>query len=181
MKKAVIIILLFISAFNLAAQRLPADLDAAVKISRSGFNQDLLDTMMNYKIMQQIQLGMDYDRRDNIIDIIEQTKKTARTRKIVGWTSLVTGVLAGGAYAFFAVSGNEAYDSYLNATITSDAVDYREQFRLYDLLGYVSLGVAGVGAGVSALSFSNTPSLDYLNDKYSALDKKIQFLEGELQ
>jgi len=181
MKKVAIIVLLFVSAVTLSAQKLPADLDAAVKIPESGFNQELLDTMLNYKVMQQVQLGMDYDHRDDIIKTIEQKKRVIKNRKATGWTSFLTSVLAGGAYAFLAVSGNEAYDNYLNASVTDEAVDYREQFELYDLLGYVSLGVVGVGAGVSAISFSNTPSLDNLNSKLIAVDKKIEFLEGVLQ
>ena len=181
MKKIAVIVLLFLSAFNLIAQELPADLDAAVKITESGFTRELLNTMMNYKEMQQIQLGIIYDRRDDIIETIERTRRLGKKRKATGWTFLVTSVLAGGAYAFFAVSGNAAYDNYLDATITADAVEYREQFQFYDLLGYVSLGVAGAGAGVSAISFANTPSLDNLNEEYIAIDKKIQSLEGVLQ
>ena len=181
MKKVAIIVLLFISVFTLSAQRLPADLSAAVKISKSGFNQELLDTMLNYKVMQRTQLEDYYNSKDTFIRIIEKEKRVIKNRKATGWTSLLTSALAGGAYAFFAVSGNEAYENYLNASITEDAVDYREQFELYDLLGYVSLGVIGVGAGVSAISFSNTPSLDNLNNKLIAIDKKIEFLEGVLQ
>ena len=181
MKKIAITVLLFISIFNLAAQSLPADLKAAVEISESGFNQDLLNTMMNYKEIQQIRLGEIYNRRDEITGNIEQKKRAIRSRKIVGWTSLVTGVLAGGAYVYFAGLGNDAYDNYLNATITTDAVDYKEQFRLYDLLGYISLGVTGTGAGVSVYSFSNIPSLDNLNSEFISFDEEIQLLEGVLQ
>ena len=65
--------------------------------------------------------------------------------------------------------------------ITEDAIDYKEQFRLYDLLGYISLGVAGAGAGVSFLSFSNIPSLDNLNSEFTSFDEEIQLLEGVLQ
>ena len=181
MKIIAIIVLLLTSAFNLAAQSLPADLQAAVTISESGSSRDLLNTMMNYEDIQQVRLGILYNRRDHVAETIEQMKRAARSRKVVGWTSLVTGVLAGGAYVYFAGLGNDAYDNYLNATITADAVDYKEQFRLYDLLGYVSLGVAGAGALVSADSFLMIPSLDILNNEYSRVDKEIQYLEGALQ
>ena len=137
--------------------------------------------MMNYKEIQQAQLGDIYIRRDEITEIIEQKKRAAKSRKIIGWTSLIASALAGGAYVYFAGLGNDAYDNYLNATITADAVDYKEQFRQYDLLGYVSLGVASAGAVVSAVSFSIIPSLDDLYNGYEALREEIQLLEGVLQ
>jgi hypothetical protein len=53
--------------------------------------------------------------------------------------------------------------------------------RLYDRLGYVSLGVAGAGAITSLSTFLSIPSLDDLNNEYEVLGKEIRFLEGVLQ
>jgi len=188
MKKIVIIILLFVSIFTLAAQSLPADLDAAVQISISGTNKDLVNTMMDYKniektnrLSQKKQLAEDYKERDAIKIMIEKRKIDVRNKKIESWGYLITSAIFGGASAYFAEAGSNAYDNYLDATISSDAVTNRYIFQAYDTLSYVSLGAAGLGTGMSIASFIGTPSLDDLNNKLIAIDKKIEFLEGVLQ
>jgi len=192
MKKQTVILLLFISIFNLAAQSLPADLKAAVIISESGGNQDLLNTIMNYKKIQKVQQQeqnelqqsqlLDLNKqRDTVSSNILLKKRAVKRRKAAGWTTLITSALAGGAYALFTVLGNESYDDYLDASITADVIDYREQFQMYDILGYVSLGVAGVGAIASVASFLTIPSMDDLNNEYNSLSEEIQLLEGALQ
>jgi len=103
MKKVAIIVLLFISVFTLSAQRLPADLDAAVKISESGVDKDLIHTMMDYiniektnKNLQKTQLIEDYKDRDAIKKMIEKRKIFIKSKKINGWGYLLTSAVFGG-------------------------------------------------------------------------------------
>ena len=181
MRKVTIPVLYLIFTFNLAAQSLPDDLRAAVKISESGSSRELLNTMSNFKETQRLRLGEFYKERDKISADIVQKRKAVKNHKTAGLISLAAGALAGGAFIYFAVLGNEAYDNYQNSIITADAVDYREEFQRWDFLSYVSLGVVGAGAGLSALAFSTTPSMDSLNNEYTALDKEIRNLEGILR
>lgn len=185
MKKVIIIlyiqVLLFIPVSNVVAQSLPNDLDAAVKMSTSGFNTNYSNTMMNYKVAQKNQLKKTYNRKDEIILTIKQKKKDSKNIKGVGWTSLLVTAITSGICGYFVVSGNEAYKNYMNATITADAVNYREQFQIYDQRKYVSLGIAGIGAMVSVISFSNIPSIDKLDTQLTYINKKIESLEVALK
>ena len=102
-------------------------------------------------------------------------------KKIGGWVSAGSSVLSAGLFGLLSIFSNQAYDDYVAATISADAVDYKEKVQLWDTLSYVSLGTAAVGAGLSAYLFLSKSPIEELNGEYVSLGIEMARLEGELQ
>jgi len=181
LKKVILVILIILPLLNIYGQSLPGDLQAAVEMNKSGVNQNQLDMMINYPEIRTTRLQDIYERRDELTDLIDKNKKNKKTRNIIKWSTLITGVLATGSFTLFSLLANDQYDNYMETSITADALEFKESFQTFDLISYISLGVAGASTGVSTFTFLYNPSLEKLEKEQRDLINEIQLLEGELQ
>lgn len=176
-----ILLLIFTPVLNLPSQSLPPDLKSAVTLASSGPDQQLLETMMDYKTVQQMQLEDLYEKKDRIKADLENIKNISRKNASWGSSLIMVSALFLGSYFILHSRSDEAYDTYLDATITDDAIAYREDFQRYDVMSYTCLGFAGAGAGLSIFFFNKSPSQEELQDELLSIEKEIQYLEGELE
>jgi hypothetical protein len=120
-------------------------------------------------------------RRHEIEAEIARINRMNGNKDIGGWISAGTGVISAGLFGLFSAFSNSAYDDYVTATITADAVEYKEKVQLWDTLSYISLGTATAGAGLSAYLFLSKSHIEELNREYVSLGIEMARLEGELQ
>ena len=120
-------------------------------------------------------------RREEIEEEIKRLNKVEHNKTIGAWVSTGSSVLSAGLFGLFSVLSNSAYDNYLSATISANAVEYKNKVQLWDTLKYVSLGTAAAGAGLSAYLFLSKSPIEELNSEYISLGIELARLEGELQ
>ena len=120
-------------------------------------------------------------RRTEIEDEIVRLNHVKDKKHIGGWVSAGSSVLSASLFGLFSIFGNSAYDDYMAATITADAVEYKDKFQLWDTLSYVSLGTSVATAGLSAYLFLSKSNIEGLNQEYVSLGIEMARLEGELQ
>lgn len=120
-------------------------------------------------------------RKWAIEDKLRQIKRKRRTHSIVGWSCFGTGVASLGISALFYYLSDEAYENYLNATITEDVIRYRDEFLMWDTMTYTAWGVGGVGVGVSIILWANSPNPKEYRAELVEIQSRIDKLEGELR
>ncbi len=92
------------------------------------------------------------------------------SRSGVGFIFLGSSALFGGLSVLFWVLSDNAFNDYLNTSITEDAVMYREQAEIFDVLKVSALSVAGGAFVTSAIFFG-------LNIKPVKMKKRIAEIE----
>lgn len=166
---------------DLSAQNLPKDLEAAVTIAQVGSTPLLIETMIDYRGIQQNQLDEAYKKRDQIIVDLNEVKASRRHRAVWSGVMVAVTALCAGSYFYLHDLGNDAYDDYMDATISEDATEYRDTYERYDLMSYTGLGLAGVGAITSIVLFAKIPSQKDLQVQRTTIEGEIQRLEGALE
>ncbi len=161
------------------------------KISDSRFQFDelvnevkvMIQDYNSKKIRQDkvIRLAEINQRRTEIDSNIKEYDRISKNKNILGWSSAGASALSTCLFGIFFFLSDESYDNYQSATITADAVAYKDEFQTYDTISYIALGAGLVGAGVSAYSFMSKPSAESLSIEYTSLGIEMARLEGELQ
>ncbi len=131
----------------------------------------------------------DYERSVQIKSLTEELtywelkyKKEEKAVKRRNIFKYVFGGLAIGSLGTSGVTwylGNEAYTNYENAAFTSEAIDYRDESQMYDI---IKLSAGGAGITFTALTLFNLFKKDKrpeFGQKIEVLSKQISELEAE--
>lgn len=148
-------------------------------ISRKN-RQDEILRLENIKQEKLSRISTIKQRRKEIDYKIREYNHISKNKNILGWSTAGVSVLSTGLFGLFTFLSNESYDNYQAATITADAVAYKDEFQTYDTISYIALGAGLLGAGVSAYSFMSKPSVESLSIEYTSLGIEMARLEGEL-
>ena len=88
---------------------------------------------------------------------IERSNRSRKGKAVGGIVTLGLGVVGGGLCGLFQYLAVGPYEEYLAATVTGDAVSYREQFRTMEALSIVSAGVGGASLLTSTILWATRP------------------------
>jgi TolB-like protein len=136
------------------------------------------------KISQQgtrTQLRALQQRQDEIENRLHRMEPSRNVRNVGKWISLGTGVVGFGASAVFLFLADSAYEKYMDATITSDVIHYRDQVSAFKIGMYVGVGVGGAGLGSSlALWFLHFRERRYKTE-LDEVEARIQKLQIQLE
>ena len=119
-------------------------------------------------------------RRKEINYKINEYQRISKNKNIFGWSSAGVSIISTGVFGIFTFLSSESYNNYQSATITADAVAFKDEFQTYDTISYIALGAGLVSAGVSAYFFMSKPSVENLSIEYVSLGIEMARLEGEL-
>ncbi len=144
-------------------------------------NQDEIIRLETIRKSKVSRLANIKQRRIEIDKKIKEYGRVRKNKNILGWSSAGAGVLSSSIFAVFTFLSNESYGNYQSATITADAVAYKDEFQTYDTISYIALGTALVSTGVSVYSFLSKPSAESLSIEYTSLVIEMARLQGELQ
>lgn len=137
------------------------------------------------KLMKERQsIKQELDRLHVEKDKIERENRK-RKRFTIG-SFIGSGVTAIGS-GIMLYLGHQKYKEYEKATITEDAVDLREQYTLFDIIGYIAGGVSVLSGGTGTyLSITKKDTSDIDNEieslsmKLPPLEKQISKLKMEM-
>lgn len=103
---------------------------------------------------------------------------SARSHRLVGWTSLAVGLASGAVAAWAWVDGSRAYSSYASSAFSSDAETYRSQAASDSMIATVTGGLAALALAGSPLSFLTAPKAAPLELRLQDVDRQIQLLSS---
>ena len=107
--------------------------------------------------------------------------QSRKARNLGKWLSLGTGVVGFGTSTAFFFLADNAYEEYLNATITSDVIRYRDKVTTCKTCMYVGLSLVGAGFGsYLTLWFTQRKERRY-QEELSDIEYKIKGLQSELK
>jgi hypothetical protein len=109
---------------------------------------------------------------------LQKSIKAKKGKTVGGFVSLGLGVVGGGLAGLFMYLAEESYNEYMDATLTSQAVTYREEFETYDILSYISIGAGGVGISLSTILFATRPKPDEYRERLDNIERQITTLKG---
>ena len=113
--------------------------------------------------------------------MIDKSRRTRKITTVGGVVSLAVGLVGGGISGLFLYLADDSYTKYLNATVTADAVKYKQQFQMWDTGVYIAAGTGALSLGISAVLWIARPAKDEYQDEMISLTERIAELEGELQ
>jgi TolB-like protein len=132
-------------------------------------------------IKKKINLQNLYVEKSALEERIAVNKKTLEDNTIGGFIGLGIGAAGGILSGIMALIAESIYSDYMATTITSKAIEYRDQFKTLDLINYCSAGVAAIGLGSSLYFWGTSPEVDEDISKLSSLTANIAVMEAELK